>query len=423
MLDLKFVCSNIGLVEENLRLRHSDSSALSELVGLAERRRRTIRESEALRAKRNRASDAASKPGASAADRAAIASTIRETKARIKELDAALRATVDRLTELMCELPNMLDPDVPEGRDSSDNPEIRRFLAPRRFDFPAKPHWELGRDGAEPWFDSARAAKIAGARFTVYRGWGAKLERAVMNYMLDTHSANGYVEVFPPFLVNRDAMFGTAQLPKFEFDMYAIKDSDLFLAPTAEVPVTNLHRGETLELERLPIRYCAYTACFRAEAGAAGKDTRGLIRQHQFNKVELVNFVRPEDSEQALEDLTAEAERILRGLEIPYRVVLLCSGDTGFGSCKTYDIEAWMPSYGRYVEISSCSNYRDFQARRAGIRFRDADGKPKFAHTLNGSGLAIGRTVAAVAENFQNADGTISVPTVLRKYLGADLIG
>ncbi|MBO5304983.1 MAG: serine--tRNA ligase, partial [Clostridia bacterium] len=257
---------------------------------------------------------------------------------------------------------------------------------------------------------------------TVYHGIGARLERAVINYMLDTHNANGYEEVLPPFMVNKDSMLGTGQLPKFEEDMYAIKNTDFYLVPTAEVPVTNLHRNEILNASDLPIKYCAYTACFRGEAGSAGRDTRGLIRQHQFNKVELVKFSHPDTSFDELEELTNEAEKILIGLNLPYRVVCLCTGDVGFGSTKTYDLEVWMPSYGRYVEISSCSNYIDFQARRANIKFRDEKGKTRLVHTLNGSGLAVGRTVAAILENYQNADGTITVPEVLRKYLGTDVI-
>ena len=271
--------------------------------------------------------------------------------------------------------------------------------------------------------DPAAAAKISGARFTVYRGLGARLERAVMNFMLDTHIKNGYTEVFPPFLVNRDSMVGTGQLPKFEEDMYAVKDTDFYLIPTAEVPVTNLLRNEIVEEKELPIRYCAYTACFRGEAGSAGRDTRGLIRQHQFNKVELVHFCRPEESYDELERLTAEAEQILKLLKLPYRVSMLCTGDIGFSSAKTYDLEVWMPSYGRYVEISSCSNFETFQARRANIKYRpEGEKKAKLLATLNGSGLAIGRTTAAILENFQNADGSITVPEVLRPYMGCDLI-
>ena len=338
----------------------------------------------------------------------------------IKKYDDELTEIVDKLNELMLAIPNIPDSSVPYGSDSDDNVEVRRYLEPTKFDFEPKAHWDLGLD--LNIFDWERAGKITGARFTVYKNWGAKLERAIMNFMLDTHATSGYNEVFPPFMVNRDSMIGTGQLPKFEEDMYAVKGTDFYLVPTAEVPVTNLHRGEILDEKELPIKYCAYTACFRGEAGSAGRDTRGLIRQHQFNKVELVKFAHPDNSFEELEELTNSAEKILQLLGLPYRVVTLCTGDLGFGSSKTYDIEVWMPSYNRYVEISSCSNYIDFQARRANIKFRDKDKKTRFVHTLNGSGLAIGRTTAAVIENFQNEDGSITVPEVLRKYLGTDII-
>jgi seryl-tRNA synthetase len=338
----------------------------------------------------------------------------------IKVLDERLAVIEERLKELMLDIPNLVDDSVPYGLDSSDNVEVRRFLEPTKFSFEPKPHWEIGDD--LKLLDALQAAKITGARFTVYHGLGARLERAIMNFMLDTHNQNGYAEVFTPFMVNKDSMIGTGQLPKFEEDMYAVKNTDYYLVPTAEVPVTNLHRDEILPESSLPICYCAYTACFRGEAGSAGRDTRGLIRQHQFNKVELVKFAHPKNSFDELESLTSEAELILKLLKLPYRVVLLCSGDVGFGSCKTYDIEVWMPSYNRYVEISSCSNYVDFQARRANIKYRDENGKIQFAHTLNGSGLAVGRTTAAILENYQNEDGTVTVPDALIKYMGVDII-
>ena len=295
-------------------------------------------------------------------------------------------------------------------------------MEPTKFDFTPKPHWEIGDNLGI--LDPATAAKITGARFTVYRGDGARLERAIFNFMLDMHGKAGYTEIFPPFMVNRDSMTGTGQLPKFEEDAFAVKNTDYFLVPTAEVPVTNLHRGEVLGENVLPVKYCAYTACFRGEAGSAGRDTRGLIRQHQFNKVELVKFTKPEESEKEHEELTAQAESILKALKIPYRVVLLCSGDLGFSAAKTYDIEVWMPSYNRYVEISSCSNYTDYQARRMNIKYRRADGKTELVHTLNGSGLAVGRTTAAILENYQNADGTVTVPEALVPYMcGTTRIG
>ena len=310
---------------------------------------------------------------------------------------------------------------MPVGKDDRDNKEVRRFGTPRKFDFDFKAHWDLG--DSLGILDPATAAKITGTRFTIFRGLGARLERAIYNFMLNTHTASGYTEISPPFIVNRDSMTGTGQLPKFEEDAFALKDGNYFLVPTAEVPVTNMHRAEVLPTETLPIKYCAYTACFRAEAGSAGRDTRGLIRLHQFDKVELVKFTRPETSYDELEKLTADAESILQKLGIPYRVVCLCTGDLGFSSAKTYDIEVWMPSYGRYVEISSCSNFEAYQARRMNIRYRRDDGKLDFVHTLNGSGLAVGRTCAAILENYQNADGSVTVPEALVPYMGTDRIG
>ena len=346
---------------------------------------------------------------------------MKETAARIKEYDARLSAIDGELDNMLLSIPNMPHESVPEGDDDGDNLELRRVLTPREFDFEPKPHWDIGeRLGI---LDFAAAAKITGARFTVYRGLGARLERAVINYFLNTHTSNGYTEIFPPYMVNRAAMTGTGQLPKFEEDAFKVADTDYFLIPTAEVPVTNLFRGDILSAEELPVKYCAYSVCFRSEAGSAGRDTRGLIRQHQFNKVELVKFTKPEDSYNELETLTSDAEALLRELGLPYRVVSLSTGDLGFSSAKTYDIEVWLPSYGRYVEISSCSNYEDFQARRASIRFRrDKGSKPELVHTLNGSGLAVGRTVAAILENYQREDGGVDVPEVLKPYMGRDLI-
>ena len=419
MLDLRFVCDNIELVKEKLAKRNSKLD-LTNLTVLAAERRDTIKKTEALKAEKNQASAqiAVMKRNKMPCDE--LIASMKAKGEEIKKLDARLAEVEAELTEIMYVIPNLVDDSIPVGIDDRDNVEIRRHLEPTKFDFAPMSHWDIGEKYGI--LDPQQAAKITGARFTVYHGLGARLERAVINYMLDTHTAAGYEEVLPPFMVNRDSMYGTGQLPKFEEDMYAVKDSDFYLVPTAEVPVTNLHRNEILTEQQLPIKYCAYTACFRGEAGSAGRDTRGLIRQHQFNKVELVKFTHPSTSFDELEELTNEAESILKGLKIPYRVVCLCTGDVGFGSCKTYDIEVWMPSYERYVEISSCSNYVDFQARRANIRFRDSDGKVKLVHTLNGSGLAVGRTVAAILENYQNADGTITVPEVLRKYMGVDVI-
>ena len=419
MLDLRFVCDNIDYVSKKLALRNSNLD-LTELSELASERRRLITTVETLKAEKNQASALVAQKKRNKENCDDIILAMKQKGEEIKELDARLAEVEARLTEIMYVIPNIVDDSLPVGKDDSDNLEIRRFSTPREFDFTPLSHWEIGE--SKKIFRPDQAGKITGTRFTVYHGIGARLERAVINYMLDTHNANGYEEVLPPFMVNKESMLGTGQLPKFEEDMYAIKNTDFYLVPTAEVPVTNLHRNEILNASDLPIKYCAYTACFRGEAGSAGRDTRGLIRQHQFNKVELVKFSHPDTSFDELEELTNEAEKILIGLNLPYRVVCLCTGDVGFGSTKTYDLEVWMPSYGRYVEISSCSNYIDFQARRANIKFRDEKGKTRLVHTLNGSGLAVGRTVAAILENYQNADGTITVPEVLRKYLGTDVI-
>ena len=340
----------------------------------------------------------------------------------IKELDGRVSEIETNLKDALLGVPNTPYKDVQEGLDDSDNVELRRWGEPREFDFEAKAHWDIGED--LDILDFERAAKIAGTRFTVYKGLGARLERSVINFMLDLHTEeHGYTEILPPFMVNRMAMTGTGQLPKFEEDMFYVPQKDFFLIPTAEVPVTNLYDNEILSADQLPIYHTAYTPCFRAEAGSAGRDTRGLIRQHQFQKVEMVKFTKPEDSYAELESLTDNAEEVLRKLDIPFRVVRLSTGDLGFSSAMTYDVEVWMPSYGRYVEISSCSNFEDFQARRANIRFRPEEkAKPEFVHTLNGSGLAVGRTVAAILENYQQADGSVVIPEALRSYMGTDKI-
>ena len=417
MLDLRFVCDNIDLVKKKLQLRNSKLD-LTELVSLADKRRSLIKDVEALKAQKNKVSAeiAVMKKNKTPCDD--LIAEMRAQGEQIKIYETELSATEEKLSVIMYTIPNLVDDSVPYGVDDSDNPELRRFMSPTEFSFTPLSHWEIGEK--KGIFNPQQAAKITGARFTVYHGMGARLERAVINFMLDTHTSRGYEEILPPFMVNRDSMIGTGQLPKFEEDMYAIRNSDFYLVPTAEVPVTNLHRGDILPENSLPVKYCAYTACFRGEAGSAGRDTRGLIRQHQFNKVELVKFAHPDHSFEELESLTNDAEYILQQLKLPYRVVCLCSGDVGFSSCKTYDIEVWMPSYGRFVEISSCSNFVDFQARRANIKFRDEKGKARFVHTLNGSGLAVGRTVAAIVENYQNEDGTVTVPDVLVKYMGVD---
>lgn len=419
MLDLRFVCDNIELVKKKLALRNSTVD-VEELATLAEKRRKTIVQVETLKAEKNQASALVAQKKRNKENCDDIIEAMKAKGEEIKALDAQLSDVEEKLQEIMYIIPNLVDDSIPIGKDDKDNVEVRKYSEPKKYSTDVKPHWVIGED--LQLLSPEEASKITGARFTVYHGLGARLERAVINYMLDVHTANGYEEVLPPFMVNKDSMLGTGQLPKFEEDMYAVKDTDYYLVPTAEVPVTNLHRDNILSYEKLPIKYCAYTACFRGEAGSAGRDTRGLIRQHQFNKVELVKFSHPDNSFDELEELTNEAEKILIGLDLPYRVVCLCTGDVGFGSCKTYDLEVWMPSYDRYVEISSCSNYVDFQARRANIRYRERSGKVKFVHTLNGSGLAVGRTVAAILENYQNADGTVTVPEALRKYMGTDVI-
>lgn len=418
-MDLHFVCDNIDLVKEKLAKRNSKVD-ISEVAALATKRREVIRRVEALKAEKNRVSADIAVMKREKKDCADLIASMKAKGEEIKALDAELSTVEERLKELMFTIPNLVDDSVPYGKDDNDNVEIRRFMEPTKFDFEPLSHWEIGEK--KGFFNPEQAAKITGARFTVYHGMGARLERAITNFMLDTHTAHGYEEILPPFMVNRASMMGTGQLPKFEEDMYGIRNTDFYLVPTAEVPVTNLHRGDILNASDLPVKYCAYTACFRGEAGSAGRDTRGLIRQHQFNKVELVKFAHPDHSFEELESLTNDAERILQLLKLPYRVVCLCSGDVGFSSCKTYDIEVWLPSYGRYVEISSCSNFVDFQARRANIKFRDENGKARLVHTLNGSGLAVGRTTAAIVENYQNADGSVTVPDVLVKYMGTDVI-
>ena len=418
MLDVKFVCENIELVKEALSKR-SGKYPIDKVAELAAARKEIIKEVENLKAQKNKVSQEIATLKREGKNADELVAKMRAEGDKIKELDDKLSEIESELKELMYSIPNLPDKTVPFGTDSDQNREERKWGEPKNFGFEPKAHWDLGLD--LNMFNWEQAGKITGTRFTVYRNWGAKLERAIMNFMLDTHAKSGYTEIFPPFMVNRDSMYGTGQLPKFEEDMFAIKNTNYYLIPTAEVPVTNLHRGDVLAAEQLPIKYCAYSACFRGEAGSAGRDTRGLIRQHQFNKVELVKFAHPDHSFEELVSLTRDAEKILQLLGLPYRVVTLCTGDLGFSSTKTYDIEVWLPSYNRYVEISSCSNFVDYQARRANIRFKE-NGKTRFVHTLNGSGLAIGRTTAAVIENYQNEDGSITVPEVLRPYIGIDVI-
>ena len=421
MLDIRFVRENAELVKEACRRRFKPmDEAVDELVAIDAERRKLNAKTDDLKAQQNRASKQIPVMKKNGEDTTALMAEMKLIAEESKKCGEELARLEDRQLELILKIPNIPNEAVPYGKDDTENVELRRWGEPRKFDFDPKAHWDLGQDLGI--LDPERAGKVTGARFHFYKDLGARLERAIMNYFLDTHTANGYTEIFPPFMANKASMTGTGQLPKFAEDMYKLEGEDLYLIPTAEVPVTNFHRGEILDKASLPIKYCAYSACFRAEAGSAGRDTRGLIRQHQFNKVELVKFADPEKSYEELEELTGEAEKVLQGLGLPYRVVVLTTGDLTFSSAKTYDIEVWMPSYGRYVEISSCSNFEDFQARRANIKCKDKDGKAVFAHTLNGSGVAIGRTTAAILENYQNADGSITIPEALRRYMGIDEI-
>ncbi len=421
MLDLKYTREHLEEVREKIG-RRGQSVDWEGFTRLDSERRAILQETESLRAQRNQVSDTIAEKKKKKLDAAEEISRMKEVSGRIKELEVRLAEKEEALQNLMLVIPNVPHESVVVGQGDKDNPEIRRWGKIPEFSFPPKAHWDLGEELDILDFD--RAAKITGARFALYKGLGAKLERALINFMLDLHTRNhGYLEVLPPFLVNRKTMTGTGQLPKFEEDLFKLTDPDYFLIPTAEVPVTNIHQEEILPEEDLPIYYTAYTPCFRKEAGSYGKDTRGLIRQHQFNKVELVKFAVPQSSYEELEKLTRDAEEVLQKLGIPYRVVMLCTGDLGFSAAKTYDLEAWLPGQGVFKEISSCSNFEDFQARRANIRYRPKGKKgTEYVHTLNGSGLAIGRTLVAVLENFQQADGTVVIPEVLRPYMGVDKI-
>mgnify|MGYP001667902819 CR=1 FL=1 len=422
MLDVKRIRKNYEAVKERVEFRGKGDFGLSELKNLDEERREILADVEKMKNRQNTVSRQIPTLKKEGKDTSVIMDEMKKLSSEIKSLDSKLDEIDDKYRLMLLSVPNTPNEKVPYGVDDSDNEVMRVVGEPTKFDFEPKAHWDIGED--LDILDFERAAKISGTRFTVYKGLGARLERAITNFMLDLHTIDqSYVEILPPFMVNRKAMTGTGQLPKFEEDMFYVPQKDFFLIPTAEVPVTNLRGDEIMKEDELPLYYTAYTPCFRAEAGSAGRDTRGLIRQHQFNKVELVKFVKPEGSYDELEKLTSDAEAVLKILGIPYRVVRLCSGDLGFSSAMTYDIEVWMPSYGRYVEISSCSNFEDFQARRAGIRYRNAEtGKAEFVHTLNGSGLAVGRTTAAVLENFQREDGSVEIPEALRKYMGVDEI-
>ncbi|MFQ5736171.1 MAG: serine--tRNA ligase [Thermodesulfobacteriota bacterium] len=416
MLDIKYLRENTQEAERRLKTRGGELD-LAPMKALDEKRRALIMEAEALKARRNAASQEIGRLKKEKRDATSLMEEMQEVSARIKGLDAETAGCEKELEAFLLTIPNLPNPTVPVGKDESDNPVIRSWGTPREFTFDPLEHTDIGeRLGI---IDFERAGKLSGARFSLLKGAGARLERALINFMLDLHTTtHGYTEVLPPFMVKKEGFVGTGQLPKFEEDLFKIEGWEHYLIPTAEVPVTNIHREEILEEEVLPVLYTAYTPCFRKEAGSYGKDVKGLIRQHQFNKVELVKFSMPEDSYEELEKLTANAEEVLKRLDLPYRVVTLCTGDVGFSSAKTYDLEVWLPGQGKYREISSCSNFEDFQARRANIRYRPKEGgKTRYLHTLNGSGLAVGRTLVAVLENFQNEDGSVTVPTALRPYM------
>jgi len=422
MLDIRFIREEPDRVRTALERRGIEVD-IDELLAVDQRRRDALFRGDELRAVRNRTSEEIARLKKNGQDAGEAIARMREVGTEIKQLEKSVRETDETVRELLLVIPNMPDESVPDGASEEDNVEVRRWGEPREFSFEPRHHADLGETLGI--LDFERGVRIARTRFTLYRGLGARLERALISFMLDMHTAeHGYTEVMPPFLVNTDTMTGTGQLPKFADDLFKCENWDLWLIPTAEVPVTNIHKQEVLERDQLPIAYCAYTPCFRAEAGAAGKDTRGLIRQHQFNKVELVRFSLPESSFDELEKLTSHAEEVLRRLDIPYRVTELCTGDLGFSAAKTYDLDAWMPGQGTYREISSCTNFTDYQARRAGIRYKpDAGSRPEPVHTINGSGLAIGRTVAALIENYQQPDGSVTIPEPLRPYMaGAEVI-
>lgn len=425
MLDVRRIRENLDEIKKLMGRRGEgefDPKDLDEVIELDDKRREILREVEVLKNKSNVDSKKIPQMMKNGEDVTEIKAELKELSDKIKEFDVQLKEVEDKLQYRLLRIPNVPHPDVPQGETDEDNVEIRAWGEKTKFDFENKAHWDIGTD--LDILDFERAGKITGSRFTLYKDLGSKLERSLISFFLDYHTENhGYTEIMPPFMANRKSFIGTGQLPKFAKDMFKLEGVDYFLVPTAEVPVTNIYANEIVDFEKLPIKHCAYTPCFRSEAGSAGRDTRGLVRQHQFNKVELVKFVKPEESYNELETLTNDAEKMLQLLGLPHRVVKICTGDLGFTAAKKYDLEVWMPSYNRYVEISSCSNFEDFQARRANIRFkRDRNSKTEFVHTLNGSGLAVGRTVAAILENYQQEDGTVVVPEVLRKYMNCDVI-
>lgn len=421
MLDIKVIRTETERVKAALS-RRKEVVDIDALLELDTKRRELLFEVEKLKNEQNAESKKIPQLKKEGKDVSGIFEEMKKLSAKIKEYDDKVRDLDDEINKIMLTIPNLPNEEVPDGDTDEDNVEVRKFMEPTKFDFEPKAHWDIGE--ALDILDAPTAGKVTGTRFTFYKDKGARLERSIINFFLNTHTEeSGYTEIFPPYMVHRRSMIGTGQLPKFEEDAFKVVDTDYFLIPTAEVPVTNMYRDQILEGDKLPIKHVAYSACFRAEAGSAGKDTRGLIRQHQFNKVELVKFANPENSYEELEKLTRDAEKVLQLLKLPYRVVKICVGDLGFTAAKKYDIEVWMPSYNRYVEISSCSNFEDFQARRANIKFKNSPkDKAQFVHTLNGSGVAIGRTVAAILENYQNKDGSVTVPEILRPYMGCDVI-
>lgn len=424
MLDLKRIRSNAEEIKKALGNRGEkfDVSVIDEVIALDEERRSILVEVESLKGKRNQVSAEIPKRKKAGEDVTEVMAEMKKIGETIKEFDAKVNEIDSKIEYIMLRIPNIPNPQVPDGETDEDNIEIKRWGEPTKFNFEPKAHWDLGTD--LNILDFERAGKVAGSRFTFYKGMGARLERSIINYFLDKHTfENGYTEVLPPYMANRDSMTGTGQLPKFEEDAFKVENNGYFLIPTAEVPVTNMYKNEILSGEELPIKHVAYSACFRAEAGSAGRDTRGLVRQHQFNKVELVKFCKPEESYAELDKLVKDAESVLQGLGLPYRIVRICKGDLGFTAALKYDLEVWMPSYNRYVEISSCSNFEDFQARRANIKYRvTAKDKPQFVHTINGSGVAIGRTVAAILENYQQEDGTVVIPEAIKEYMRCELL-
>lgn len=418
MLDIRLIRSEPEFVKDKVAKRGDDPKVIDEILELDKKRRELIAQTEELKSRRNKVSGEIAQKKRNKENADDVILEMRQVGDQIKEIDQNLNQLNEDVTYRLVRIPNLISDETPVGKDEDDNVEVRKWGTPRLFDFESKTHWDLVENLKMADFE--RAAKVSGARFVFLTGQGAQLERALMNFMVTMHTTqHGYTEMMVPQLVNADSMFGTSQLPKFEEDLFKVEKEGLYTIPTAEVPLTNFYRDEVLQDEQFPIKFTGQSACFRSEAGSAGRDTRGLIRLHQFNKVEMVRYERPEDSFKALEELTQHAENILQALELPYRTVNLCTGDIGFGSSKTYDIEVWLPSYNDYKEISSCSNMTDFQARRANIRFkRSKDAKPEYVHTLNGSGLAVGRTFAAIVENYQNEDGTITVPEVLVPFMG-----